>query len=375
LLMLVAVALAALLPRIVDTAAVRERLAHETSSALGHRLGFQQLGFQLIPPLLVMKDATLGAAGEPWARAERIELSIAWSPLLVGIALVDEAVVEGARLLLVRTAGGVQLDRSNAERLRSAPQMNWVLRRLELRSATIALDDRSVGPPVRWQLREIEATAVAEALDLPVRLKLAGEVATGGQIVASGSFSLAGDVDFELKFESVAIAAARPYFESDAEVSGALTGSIWARGSSANWKLEMDATIRDARLQLGDIALRGLLDVDATIDNAGSAPHGRVALDATSAELAYGEFFTKPPGTAASVVGLITTNSDGITAIERWQFVMEDLDGHVRAHFGDRVQFAIDAIPPRRTPLERGRRPGARVGISPRRRLELVSGC
>ncbi len=109
----------------------------------------------------------------------------------------------------------------------------------------------------------------------------------------------------------------------------------------------MDATLRDARLQLGDIALRGSLDIDATIDDAWSAPHGRVALDATLAELAYAEFFTKPPGTAATVVGLITTSRDGSPAIETWEFVMEDLDGHVRIRFGDRFQFAIGAIPTR----------------------------
>ena len=35
-------------------------------------------------------------------------------------------------------------------------------------------------------------------------------VATGGRFIGSGNFSLGGDVDFELEFESLAIAAARP---------------------------------------------------------------------------------------------------------------------------------------------------------------------
>ncbi len=344
---LVGLALAVLLPRIVDTAAVRERFADITSSTLGRRLEFQELGFRFFPPCLVMKNATLGAGDEPSGQAERIELTIALSPLLVGIVMIDAAVVEGARLRLVRTTSGVRLDGEPPARFHPAAQTNVALRRLALRSATITLDDRSVGPAVRWQLQDVEATAVAEALDSGVRLELAGEVATGGQIVASGNVGLGGELDFELEFESLAIAAARPYFESNSKVRGVLTGSIRARGTGANPELVMNATLRDAHLQLGDISLRGALEVDATIDDVWGAPHGEVAIDATRAELAYAEFFTKPPGTAATVVGLITSNRAGGLAIEAWKFVMEDLDGQVRIRFGDRIQLAMGEIPAR----------------------------
>ena len=347
LLMLMVLAIALVLPRIVDTASVRERFADITSSTLGRRLEFQELGFRFFPPSLVMNNATLGAGDEPSGQAERIELTIALSPLLVGIVMIDAAVVEGAHLRLVRTTGGVRLDGAPPSRLHPAAQTNIALRRLALRSATITLDDRSVGPAVRWQLRDVEATAVVEALDLGVRLEFAGEVATGGQVVASGNVGLGGELDFELEFESLAIAAARPYFESNSKVRGVLTGSIRGRGTSANPELELNATLRDAHLQLGDITLRGALEVDATIDDVWGAPHGKIAIDATRAELAYAEFFTKPPGIAATVVGLITADHDGSPAIEVWKFVMEDLDGHVRVHFGDPIPLAMAAIPAR----------------------------
>ena len=297
-----------------------------------------------------MKDVARVTGGDPSARPERIALSIALVPLLAGYLVIDAAVVEDVHFLLLRTAGGLRWNGSKPAGLSLTEPMNLALRRLELRGATITLDDRSVGPAVRWQLRGVEATAVVEALDSPVRLELVGEVTTGGRIVAGGNFTVGGDIDVELAFESFAIAAAKPYFESNSKVQGVLAGSIRARGNSANPKLELDATLRDARLQLGDIALRGIVKVDVSVDDAWGAPHGRIELDATRAELAYAQFFTKPAGTAATVVGIITADSDGSPVIEAWKFVMEDLDGHVRLRFRDRIPLAMAGTPAWKVP-------------------------
>jgi hypothetical protein len=242
------------------------------------------------------------------------------------------------------------LEGSHAGREHPADTTNIVLRSLLLRNATVTLDDRSVRPPVQWQLRDVEASAVAEILDTAVHLELAGEIATGGLVAASGDFTLGGEIDVELQFESLAIANARPYFASRSKVRGMLTGSVRASGNSADPKFELDATLRDAHLQLGDISLRGVVEVDGTIDDAWSAPHGRIELDATQAELSYAQFFTKPRGTPATVVGIISSNSDGSPAIEAWKFTMEDLDGQVRNPSRDRVPLAAVGVPTRKTP-------------------------
>jgi hypothetical protein len=353
---LLVVAVAVVLPRMLDTAAVRQQLADIAEPALGRRPEFQELEFQLFPPVLRMTDTTPAAGGDPSARPQRIELSIALPPLLAGVVLIDAAVVEDAQLVLLRTASGFQWDGSNFAHRDPSHPMKIALRHLALRNTAIAIDDRSVRPSVRWQLRDVEATVVAESLDSPVRLALTGEVASGGRIVAGGSFSLAGDVDLQLEFAALAIAVARPYFESNSEVSGALTGSIRVRGSMENPTLELDATLRDARLQLGDISLRGILEVDARVDDARSAPRGKIELDATRAEVSYAQFFTKPPGTAATVVGIVSADRDGSPAIKAWKFSMKDLDGHVRIRFADRLRLAIAAIPAgkRARPARRG---------------------
>ena len=66
--------------------------------------------------------------------------------------------------------------------------------------------------------------------------------------------------------------------------------------------IELTATLRDANLQLGEIALRGTLGVAVGIRDVLDAPSGLAELDATEAELGYANFFTKAPG--AVLVGL-----------------------------------------------------------------------
>ncbi len=378
LLVLMAAAVALVLPRLTDTAAVRQRLAELAAPALGRTPEFQHFEFRLFPPELLMIDVAPVAASDRSARPERIELTLALPPLLAGVVVIDLAVVEDARLSLVRTPGGVQWAGSSSAQRGSADPMPIALRRLELRNTTIALEDRSVSPSVRWQLENVEATAIAEALDSPVRLEFAGDVVSGGRVTAEGDFNLGGDIDVGLEFESLAIAAAGPYFESNSSLQGALTGSIRVRGTTATPRLELDATLRDARLRLGDIKLRGDLEVEAIVDDAWAAPRGKIELDATQAELSYAQFFTKPPGTAASVVGIIRADKDGAAAIEAWKFVMEDLDGQVRVRFGDRFPLAMGATPAGERPdAARGRgrtgEPETPAGV-PKARLRALDG-
>ncbi len=337
-------------PRIVGRAAIREQISDLAAPALGRRPEFRELGYRLFPPSLVMKDVVPVAGADSSARPQRIELRIALPPLLVGMVVIDAALVDDAHFFGVRNAGGFRLEGSHSGREHPADTTNIALRSLLLRNATVTLDDRSVRPPVQWQLRDVEASAVADILDMAVRLELAGEFATGGLVTASGDFTLGGEIDVELQFESLAIANARPYFAFRSKVRGLLTGSVRASGNSADPRFELDATLRDARLQLGDISLRGVLEIDGTVDDAWSAPHGRIELDATHAELSYAQFFTKPRGTPATVVGIISSNNDGSPAIETWKFTMEDLDGQVSNPSRDRVPLAAVGGPTRKAP-------------------------
>jgi hypothetical protein len=165
-----------------------------------------------------------------------------------------------------------------------------------------------------------------EALHSPVRVELTSALVSGGELSARGTWTLAGEIDLELKFADLAISHAQPYFESRSPVSGFLTGSMQATGTLESLSVNLEATCREAHLQLGKVALDGVLEVAARIDDAWAAPRGQIDLDATQAKLTYDDFFAKPPGTAARVTGALSHDPDGWLTIEAWKFVMKDLD-------------------------------------------------
>jgi hypothetical protein len=331
--LLVAVAVLALslaLPRIASSPTVRSDLADAATSALGYRVVFDELELRLFPPTFVMGRAQLfdpvDRDVDAFARAERIELTLALTPLLAGMVLIDSAVVEGGRLEVVRTDRGLQFPRSASL---ESDAINIMVRDVELRNAEVVLVDRSVVPPLIWELREVWAHVFGEVLDSRVRVELTGALASGGQLSVQGSWRLAGEVDLEMKFDAMAIHAAEPYFESGPPVEGLLTGSIRANGPLENLNVTVEATCREARFRLGEVALDGTLEVAARIDDAWAAAHGQIDLDATQAELTYAQFFTKPPGKAAHVTATLSHDSADALSIDAWKFVMQDLDARL----------------------------------------------
>lgn len=337
LLFVAAIGLYVVLPRLVGGEFVRVRLSDAMMSAIGRGIEFTTLEFELFPPSVIAIDAVIGDAAMPLATAERIQLTPALAPLLAGVLLIDRAIVEGAKIRLVRNRSGIAFaDATPGERGRTAEanraaRSDLALRGLLLLRAEFTLEDRCVDPPLLWTLRDAEVSASAEALGSPVHLDFDGRLATGGRMVGNGEVAADAELELVATIEAVEIATARPYFTADSSVGGLLTGSIRVTGRVESPAIELTATLRAARLQLGDIALRGTLEVAAQIRDAVAAPNGLVELDATQAEVGYAGFFTKAPGTPARVIGQVTTGAGGSASIDTWEFVMQDLDGHARA--------------------------------------------
>jgi uncharacterized protein involved in outer membrane biogenesis len=341
-----AIVLYVVVPRFVGEDVVRVRLSDATRSAIGRGIEFTTLKFEWFPPAVIGIGAVVGDEAMPLARAERIKLTPALASLLAGVLLIDSATVEGATIRLVRNrsqiafadAGSVETNEAVAINRDARPDL--ALRGVSLSGAVITLEDRTVDPALVWMLRGVDASAFAEAVGSPIRIDLAGEIAPAGRLAGDGVVALDGELELEFEFESVAIATARPYFAADGDVGGLLTGSIRVSGNIESPAIELTATLREANLQLGEIALRGNLEVDASIRNVLDAPKGLVELDATEAELGYAGFFTKAPGTPARVVGKVTTGGGGSLAIDVWEFVMRDLDGQVRVGADNRFPLA-----------------------------------
>jgi hypothetical protein len=104
-------------------------------------------------------------------------------------------------------------------------------------------------------------------------------------------------------------------------------------------------TVRDADLQLGEIALLGPLRLEADLEDGSEAPSGRFDIDATDAELAYGGAFRKPAGTAATVSGRIVSGPDGVLGFDDLKLRVRDLDATAERRAGSRMRMELRAAP------------------------------
>jgi hypothetical protein len=288
--------------------------------------------------LEVVEASVAGATPEAPAllEARQIALRVALLPLLARAVVIDSLVVEGARIRLVRTPEGLELpvppgggvngeeppaakqppagDPTQTGEAEEGSAVAIALREVALRDARIVLEDRAVEPAVTWELRDIDVTARGESLDAPIDLDASFVLGSGGSVEAHGTATLAGDLDVTIDLSDLALAPARPYLGEGAVVEGSLGGTVSVKGPAANPDLvAIDLSLADALFTLDDITLRGPVAMRADVGSAATLPKGRFELDASDAELRYGEVFTKPPGTRASVSGRIVSAADGRT--------------------------------------------------------------
>jgi len=359
--MLLAVLLVVLLPRLVQTEAVRARIEGAARDALGRELRYRELGVGLFPPsLLVEAPRVAGAeAGAPaFIEAERIALRVALLPLLSRAVVVDSLRIDGAVCRLVRTADGVELPKfggaTPAQSEGPAPEAGeeaaapapvaLAIRAFELRGARVLLEDRTHQPPVTWDLREIDVDASGEALDQPIQIDASLALGSGGKLTARGSARLSGELDLEIALDALALGPLRPYVDTDGALDGLLTGTVQLRGPAASpTHISADLSIRDARFDLNDIAVAGAIEARVELSDALEAPSGSFDLDASGADLRYGGAFEKPPGVSATVTGKIVTDERGALGIDEVKLNIRGLDASGRVRMGPPFRVEIDS--------------------------------
>lgn len=371
-------ALALFLPSIVRSDAVRQEIQSAARAALGRELRYGELDFGLLPPsLLVVEPAVAGAKpGDPdFAEARRVALRIDLMPLFAREIVVDSLVVEGATVRLVRTAEGIELPGPAPEPAAApspappkppparapapggapggegAPDLPeeagagfaLALRRLELRDARILVDDRSVTPPVGWELRDVDVVARGESLDQPLDLTASLVLASGGKLDVSGTAQLGGEAALDLEIADLVLAPLAPYLGAD--VAGKADGTLALRGPMADPQVEADLRLSDAHFALDDVDVRGAVTLRADVESAVERPNGRFELDASQAVLRYGEAFTKPAGTDATAKGRIVTDAKGATVVEVEKLKLRNVDAKARVSLGPPLRVELDSQP------------------------------
>jgi hypothetical protein len=357
------IALALLLPNVLASDAVRGQIQAAADGVLGREVRYAALDFGLFPPSLQAVDVAIaGASAEspPLIEAERVALRVALLPLLTRTVVLDSLVVHGAAAHLVRTEDGIQLPRpppaqsppaaraepSAAAAAEGAFAVDLAPAGFELRDATVVLEDRSVTPPVIWEARNVALHARGAALDGPVDFDLSLDLASGGRIAAAGSATLAGEIDVQVELDAVGVAPVRPYLDPGSELAGTASGTVVVRGPAADLaSVRVDIALEDGHVQLEDVTLRGHVEIEADVQGALAAPRGTFDIDATAAEIRYGEMFKKPPGDAATVKGNIVTESDGTPGVDDVHLKIRNFKASARVSTGRRIRVVATAPP------------------------------
>ena len=248
------------LPRLASSDAARAKIEASARAALGRDLHYGKLGFGLLPPSLLVEQASIAGDSEkapPLASAGRVALRVELWPLLHGQLEVASLAIDGLALNLVRTADGLVLPGRGAAKEESEPKpdtgtepgkgggLAFGIREIALRDASLALEDRSAEPARHWSVADLDLTAKSSAAGEPVAI----------------------------------------------------------RGSLADVKgdaLEVD----------------GALSLEAELDKLAAGATGPFTIDAKSAGLRYGADFTKPAGTPAKLTGRIAAGEGGALAID-----------------------------------------------------------
>lgn len=353
------VAVALILPRVVESDAVRSRIEAAAADATGGELAYAGLDVGLLPPRLVVESPAVRAPGaeEPALAADAVALRVSLLPLLVGAVVVDSLRVDGARVHLERTDAGVGVPGLFPEEPEEPPQppsaepsapeeeLRLAVRRVDLADARVELVDRTLEPAVRWSLEEVEGGLRGESLQEPVRIELGGRLASGGSLRVDGDLSLDGAADLTLVLAEVALAPLAPYADaSEGEpFEGLLVGDVkLRREAGGDPAVEADLHIDQADVAGGDVSLAGRLGLRASLSGPTDAASGRVAIDATQAALTVEDVLDKPVDVPARLEGPLRS-SDGEVRLEDAELVLAALRGTLSLVVGERNRVRLDA--------------------------------
>jgi len=352
-------ALYALLPGMVESPAVRERIEQAAREATGRAFHYEDLSFGVFPPRLVVEGPRLAgeAAGEPpFAEAQEVSLEVAFWPLLARSLVLESLVVEGATVRLVRDAGGLRLPEPERDGRPAAgapgargggegeDAVALAVQELALRDARVLFEDRSVRPPAKLEIEDLDAIAVLSA-DAPAKIQLDAELG-GGRLSVDGRADWAAQAArWTATLDGVGLAVLAPYLPEGQEAAGRLSGTVQGEGAFASPGLAAELTLRQGVVRISDIGLEGPLRLRA--DLSGEEPRsGSFDLDATDAALdAYGGAFRKAAGKPGTVKGRLVPKAGGGFDVDDVELKIHDLDARGRIETGDPVRAELTAQP------------------------------
>ncbi|MCG8587788.1 MAG: hypothetical protein MJE66_00705 [Proteobacteria bacterium] len=371
------------LPRWLDSQALRERVASEAEAALGVPVTYT--GLDLGWRSLVVRGAVVGPAGPeepPLAQVEELALRFSVWPLLWGRVVVDAVVLAGVDVQLTRTGEGWSLPATtppapaagDVEQAAADAESAFQLRRVEVQSARVAIEDRSVHPPRRWRLDGLQGTVALgdeTGLDVEARgtlgagdepwadvelatrwqegratgLDAVADLRAGGRLRAEGSVAVAGPLELALVFDRAALAAAAAAVPDVELLAGEASGRLALAGAPDALTAEGEITIEKAQVRSSDFELRERLVV--RVDGLALRPTLRVpfSINADAAELTWSAGPRKPVGAPGRMSGRLELGPDGTPKVEDWVLRLRDMEARGRVELGPRLHVGLSAEP------------------------------
>lgn len=246
--------------------ALRARLLASAARVLGREPELGAVELALLPPRLVLHGLRLPAAAPEdalVAEAERAELPLAPWPLALGRLVPAGLVLHGGRAQL-----------AHAE----------------------------ASPPASLALEAIELRARPRAGGV-IELELSARVAAGGGVALRGSIVPDSALAGELTLDRVAVGGALPYLGALRALAGTVSGTLRASGPVSHPALVAELALDAGELVLPELRVVGAIGLRAELDGWPPRAAGRFEIDASGAELAWGEAYRKPVGTFAAAEG------------------------------------------------------------------------
>ncbi len=357
LLLLLALGLLLALPRLARSDAVRARIEAAGREATGREVQIGGIDFGLLPPRLVVRQPrVVGEEGGPAFEADEIALEVALAPLLRRTVVVDSLVLQGARTRLVRTRDGLLHPFRAPEEPEEPPvepsepredePFALELHRLVLRDGAVTLEDRTLSPPVVWELEDLDARLRGEGSAAPIDVELSGRLASGGRVRVEGTLVANGPFDLAVALDALRVDPAAVYLQSGQHAAGAASGQVTVRRGSGDddTRVHLDLVVDEGELAADVLRLRGRMGVVADLERRAGPTAGTFRVDATDAEVDYGSAFTKPRGQSAVATGRIVQGEGGIL-LEDTKINVKNFEGEVRLETGARTRATISAPP------------------------------
>lgn len=339
-------ALALLVPRLLDRPEVRARIADGARDATGREFTWDRLEIAWMPPGFEVTEAVLEPAGdEAPLGADRVALRVDLFSLLGGVIAVDSLEIEGASLEIVRGKDGIEFpieppvrpeppEREEAPagaRESEAPEerpdavdggsedpISLAVREVRLRGARVVVVDRTTAEPTRLVLVGIDAEAHGQ-LDptAPIAFEISGALESGGDLRATGEASLSGGWSGRIELADLALVAFAAWIEGT-ELSGSVDIRVDAEGTGGDVaRLDLAVDGENLRIVRDDLVLTG--EAPMTLVASGRAAGGYAGpfeVDLSGAAIQSGDAFTKPVGDALAVTGQLVWDGDEALGLE-----------------------------------------------------------